>query len=393
MQAYAIDDFYSVAAGAAVLASGGGGSYQDALQIVAELAGTGWTGTVTVKGYDGQSACAVLAMMGSPDAASSLTLINVTNSIANTLQAFQTQIQDNLQCAIPVEIGPINSLIPLIAATLSSNAITWVVDGDGAGRAVPELAQTTYSASATLAVSPCTLANDAGTGTPAQSATLQASTAAQAESLAGGIVAGFGSYSGIALWPSLCGNQHGLSNSYIPGTLSQAWKLGQYLLAAATPPSTAEVVNQIHAITGRAAQAVVSNFYITEITQSTTSASLDAGVLRLDNHIDPGQSTETHYIYNLNENLIMYCSSRSTPDVIAPDSICYYSQSTGRGFSNASSDLALYFDSAQQVSTGKMVSVIKVPALPQFYQARNVSSSFASLLRRIGYAGALPYAA
>ena len=49
---YGLADFQSIAAGAAVLASGGvGGSYHDACSILQELANQGWGGTVTVQDY------------------------------------------------------------------------------------------------------------------------------------------------------------------------------------------------------------------------------------------------------------------------------------------------------------------------------------------------------
>ena len=47
------------------------------------------------------------------------------------------------------------------------------------------------------------------------------------------------------------------------------------------------------------------------------------GLIRLDNAPDPAQSTETHYLYNLNENLITYSAASATSDIIAPDSIWY----------------------------------------------------------------------
>ena len=87
----------------------------------------------------------------------------------------------------------------------------------------------------------------------------------------------------------------------------------------------------------------------------------------------------------------MYSSLSSVPDIIAPDSICYYSESNGRGFSNATDDLAGYFDPGTGKSTGRTVSVIKVNAAPEFSKATGVVASFAGLLRSIGYAGALPY--
>ena len=387
---YGITDFRYIAAGAAILASGGGGSYRDAVCILDELAESGWSGTVLVQEYDGATDCCVLAMMGSPDKAGNLTLTDIQYSIDNTLKVLEPAAGAVFQCAVPVEIGPINSLVPLLAAALPGNGVQWVVNGDGAGRAVPQLPQTTYSGSATLAASPCALANDAGTTSAVQSAVLNAATAAAVESLAGGIVAAFGSFSGLALWPSNAANGHALTGNYIPGTLTQAWTLGRYLLSATTPPTTAEVAAQIANITGRNATVTVSNFYITAVTQSTTGASLDTGVIRLDNTPEQANSTQTHFIYNLNENLIMYSSSSATPDIIAPDSICYYSESTGRGFSNASDDLALYFDPASGKSTGKTVSIIQIQTAPQLYDTPGVVASFAGLLRQIGYAGAMP---
>lgn len=388
---YSIIDFQYIAAGAAVLGSGGGGSYTDAISVLFELVNSGWEGVVQVKDYDGATNGCVLALMGSPDVADSLTLTDIEYSITNTVNQYQNTTGTTLDCVIPVEIGPINSIVPLIAATLNNNAIQYVVDGDGAGRAVPELPQTTYSGAALLTASPCVLANDAHQTEAIESAALTAATAARIETLAGGIVSAFGSFSGIALWPSTASNGYALTGSYIAGTLGQTWALGQYLLLASSPPTTAEVAAQITVLTGRVTTPMLTNFYITAVTQSTTSASLDTGIIRLDNTPDQASSTETHYIYNLNENLIMYSSLSSIPDVIAPDSICYYSESTGLGFSNASNDLAIYFDEDTDSSTGLAVSIIKVDAAVKLYQTPSVVTSFAALLRNIGYAGALPY--
>lgn len=95
-------------------------------------------------------------------------------------------------------------------------------------------------------------------------------------------------------------------------------------------------------------------------------------------------------MYNLNENLIMYSAASTTPDVIAPDSICYYAESTGRGFSNASDDLAQHFDVRTGRSTSNQVSVIAVQTAPQLYNTPGVVASCAALTRNIGYAGGMP---
>ncbi|RZJ10818.1 MAG: DUF917 family protein [Acidovorax sp.] len=387
---YGLTDFQAIATGAAVLASGGGGSYTDACSIVQELANQGFSGTVKVQDYDGATPACVLAIMGSPDAASSLDLAAIQNSISNTLAVQQGMTGLQVGALIPVEIGPINSLVPLIGAAMSNGSV-WVVNGDGAGRAVPELPQTTFTSPSGPAPSPAVLASDAPTLVAAQYAVLGSATASGIESLAGGVVGGFGGYSGIAMWPSNATNQFALSGSYIEGSLEQARALGLQMLEAVTPLSTNDVATAIQNLTGRAASAVVTNFFITSVTQSTSSAtSLDSGIIRLDNAQDPSQSTATHYLYNLNENLIMYSSSSTAPDIIAPDSICYYSESTGRGFSNANDDLAVYFDATTGRSTGKVVSVIAVQTAPQLYNTPGVVASFAGLLRKIGYAGGMP---
>ena len=85
-------------------------------------------------------------------------------------------------------------------------------------------------------------------------------------------------------------------------------------------------------------------------------------------------------------------AGRAVPDTIAPDSICYYSESTGQGLSNASDDLTAYFDATTGKSTGNTVSIIQVTAAPQLYQSPGVVASFAGLLRNMGYAGAMPSA-
>lgn len=385
--AYGIEDFRSICAGAAILASGGGGSLRDAQSILDQLART-WSGTVAAGPYDGATPACVVAMMGSPDAGDALTLADIQHSAANTLQVLQQATGYRTGCVIPVEIGAINTLVPLIAAAASGGAL-WVVDGDGAGRAVPELPQTTFAGAPRLPVGPCALATDSGDGAQVESALLRSPTAAQMERLAAGVVGGFGGFSGIALWPSDPSNRFGLQDQYIPGTLAQLQALGGFLRAGAPRP-TADVALQIQRLTGRATRVVVRNFYITGVRQATSDASLDTGMIQLGNDPDPARSTDTRVIYNTNENLVMYNAAAGAPDAVAPDSICYYSEGSGAGFSNATDDIAQFFDAQAGKSTGRPVSILQVAAHPKLCATPGVMASFAQSLRAIGYAGALP---
>ncbi|MEN3110363.1 DUF917 family protein [Uliginosibacterium paludis] len=384
-QYWGLEDFRDAAAGAAVLGSGGGGSYQDALYILNQF--SGWTGSVPVLPYDGQSACSVIAMMGSPDAAGAMSLDELAHSIGNTLSVQARVCGFSPVCAIPIEIGPINSLVPLLAAALQLNGITWVVDGDGAGRAVPELPQTTYAGAAGLPASPCVVADNASDPAQVQSGVLHAADAAKIETIGGALVKSFGAFAGISMWPSGPMNGFALSGQYIPGTLEQIRLLGSFLRER---PSDLELAEWIRAVTGRETGLVASNLYVTGVTQATSAASLDAGVIELSATPEPSPAGACVRICNLNENLIAWSTTSPAPLVVAPDSICYYSADEGAGFSNATDDLSVYYDFSAGRSTGKRVSVIRVATLPQLSASPGVMQSFASLLRSLGYGGALP---
>ena len=378
--AFGITDFYYVAAGAAVLGSGGGGSYTDALGVLDELSKTTFA-PVPVQAYPGNVNACVLAMIGSPDAGQSLHLKDLQGAIVNTMQAMVNASASQYNWVAPVEIGALNSMVPLIAGTMNPGLT--VVDGDGCGRAVPQLVNTTYSGAAALLVSPCVLGNQATDPAQVQSAVLNVSSTAQAEALARGVVtADFGSIAGLAAWPSLASNQFALGGNYIKGTLSQAWILGQYMVESASPLSAADVANCIQGISGRTTSVIASGLYITQVSQ-TTAGGFDTGIVRLDNAPAGQPSTATYYLYNTNESLLLYSSAASAPVALAPDSICYYSETSGRGFSNAADDLAPYLNTTEQVS------LLQVAALPQLCQAAGVMQAFAALLLKIGYAGPL----
>lgn len=388
MSEFNLDDLQYLCAGAAVLASGGGGSCVDAMAILAELKASGWSRTVSVQAYDGSTSACVIAMMGSPDAGGSLTLTDIQQAAKNTTTLLGNATSYPVGCYAAVEIGAINSLVPMLAAAATG---LWVVDGDGAGRAVPELPQTTFAGYPSALVSPTVLATADADISSLQSAVLGAPNPSRMQTLAGGVVGGFGGFSGIALWPSHAGNQFPLLGNYLPNTTTQTRDLGKILLSSKTPLSSASVADAISTITGQNANVIVENFYIAAVSQSTNSASLDSGIIQLDSTTTSGSNSDSRYIYNLNENLVMYSANSGNPDVLAPDSICYYSEQTGRGFSNATKDIEPFFDSKKNKSTGVPVSIIRVKAAEQLVKTPGVLASFASLLRLIGYAGCIQY--
>ena len=94
---------------------------------------------------------------------------------------------------------------------------------------------------------------------------------------------------------------------------------------------------------------------------------------------------EIKTVLNLNVNQIMYSSLSNVPDIFVSDSICYYSERIGLGFSKATTNLVSYFDSIAGNSTGFPVSIIKTlttsPALRSAWRSLLVCCA----AQKIGY--------
>jgi len=86
-----------------------------------------------------------------------------------------------VQFIVPVEIGAVNSLVPMVVA---SNMNIPVVNADGAGRAVPTLSCITFSTNSALLAKGLVVTNESTKESDEQSATFQINTASEAESLA-----------------------------------------------------------------------------------------------------------------------------------------------------------------------------------------------------------------
>jgi uncharacterized protein len=377
---FAIRDLEYVAAGASVLGSSGGGSYAAAVDLLAQLRATeqrngASLAPVRVQAYDEQSNACVLAMLGSPIRSDALLLDEMQAAISNTLAAIEQSCGVKMAYVIPVEIGAINSLVPLVAAIMDPSLT--VIDGDGAGRAVPQLRQTTFAGAADLAPGPCAIGNCETNTERAQSVILNLTTTAQAEALARNIVAGsFTSLAGYAGWPSTAANRFALRGNYLPGTLTQAWQLGQFMLEHPGPALTSDMVGIIGGITDRETTAVLRNVYITGVWQNTAGG-FDSATIRLDDAPQGEPSAETYFLHSINESLLLYSSRSTVPMILAPDSICYYSETTGCGFSNSTRDIAAYQNNATPIS------VIKVKAARQLTEACGVMPSFQQLLDKL----------
>jgi DUF917 family protein len=154
LRALALQDIESLAIGAWILGTGGGGSPYYGLLNMRRLYGEG----VRVELMDASALAdddlvAVVSQMGAPLVGQER--LTDPRTIARAVTMMEEYLGTTFRAVMAVEIGGSNAIQPLMAAALLNRP---VVDGDAMGRAFPE-AQMTSFAIHDLAVAPLTLAD------------------------------------------------------------------------------------------------------------------------------------------------------------------------------------------------------------------------------------------
>ena len=136
-----VDTLDDLAAGSVFLATGGGGdSYVMLLLAHQVLRRTGPVELIDPSRVPDDAFVVAIGGLGAPSV--SLELLPSAAGPAKALDAMETLSGCRIDVLAPVEVGGMNSLIPIIAA--AERGIP-VVDGDGMGRAFPETQMMTYS--------------------------------------------------------------------------------------------------------------------------------------------------------------------------------------------------------------------------------------------------------
>lgn len=212
-------DIENLALGASVLGTGGGGDpYIGKLMAVQALEKGKEITLIPVDSVDSDSFIISSAFMGTP-----VTIIEKIPGGLEAVKALETieaYSGKNADYITPVEAGGLNSAIPMYVAGISGKPI---LDGDGMGRAFPELQMVTfhlYGASAT----PMALSDEKG-----NSVVLDTVDNFWAEKIARVITVRMGGWATIAIYPM---NGEIYRKAVIPGTISKAIEIGETLTEA-----------------------------------------------------------------------------------------------------------------------------------------------------------------
>lgn len=393
-------DMTILVAGACVLASGGGGSFQVACEII-DL-GIGAQDRVNVASLDELAQhpdgwLATSANMGAPDA-----LFKTTNphAPANAFRAMEAELHrmrgansrfahfpsEGFSWVLPIEVGAINSASPLtVAAQLSrgrERALP-VIDADGAGRSIPTLSLTVFAANAipahpAVVASEGVYASTTGENLPGyDTGVIRVNNETAAEEAIIGLVmsAPFGGIAGMSMYP-LTAAELLQRTPPVGGTLSLALAIGRVLELCGGAERAAGVVDCIKR-TGRAS-AVIWHGWVREVVQA--EGGVDVGHIVLD---DADGSGTQLTIYNENENVFAIRSDQDAPCVMGPDSICYVTAGDAP-LAIDNSDLNRLY---QQTPDARLE--LFIVAVEAAVEMRNsvIINNFSAVSRSLGYAG------
>ena len=245
MNQVSLNDTHAIAIGAGILGTGGGGStYLNRLRLDNEIRNQG-RDVAVIQADDVPDDALVCAVggMGAPTVSNEK--LQAGNEIATAVRALEDHLRRKIYAIVIGEIGGGNALGPMITALQCGLP---VVDGDGMGRAFPELDMDTFMIGG-LAPAPFALADAHGNVVIFE----RIGSAKQAEAFARSLTIEMGGSAGLVM-PVMSGAE--LKATIIRDTLSLAKRIGETVLdcrARSIEPaeSVAELCNGKVLFTGK----------------------------------------------------------------------------------------------------------------------------------------------
>ena len=340
-------DMQTIVNGASFLASGGGGGVASALDVIDNI--THFSNEVSVVGVEelhSGDELLVICGVGAPDAPN----LNFNYSAGFGLTGLQEMSGKTFSHVLPIEVGAMNSMIPLLACAQYNIPF---VDGDGAGRSVPQMSMCSYALKGfptqeTLVVS------ETDVQFP-----LHPANARQMERDVRKVVSNELHNAGtVATWP-ISAQQLKAPAAFVPGSLSLARSLG---VAMATQNPLEEV------------RAIIGNFYA-DNRIITRKGRVIAATNKVEDGFDVGTITAqdeagmTVRLYFVNESLFATIDYHGQPSafILGPDMICCMGVD---GTPMTNSEICSRFESKQSIEICllwvKALDTIRTPGM--FFQ-------------------------
>ncbi len=293
------DDLRPVSVGAAVLGSGGGGNPYIGHLRVRECLRTGNAVEVILpEELDDDALVAVCGAMGSPVV--SYEKLPGGDEEPAALRQLERQLGRRVDAVAPFEMGGGNSMAAMVVA---ASAGVPLIDGDGMGRAFPELQMTSYLIYGAPSA-PSALADERGNVLVLS----EVVDAGWLERIARAATVAMGGHAGVATTPmrgELC------KRVIIPRTLSLARAIGDAILAAGR--SGVEPSDAVLAVTGGRRHL---RGKVVDVERRNTKGFARGSLVLEGSDTDSGRTVRIDF---QNENLVVYEDGRpvaTVPDLI-----------------------------------------------------------------------------
>lgn len=342
LQKFSFQDLDDIMVGAHFYACGGGGALENGRQLIDEA-----KKALAKRGCDhinywapldvpDDSWLPVLGAMGAPQ---KFLEYGYGKSPVSAFLAHERLIQIRLGnpslsfCSmIAAESGTIaHGMALLVSAVLNLP----IVDGDGAGRAIPSLPMLTFANPNNdygILLSPCVLTSETPVAEGGAHLSFECNESASVDTLVRSIIsagAGFEQRSSLSCF-AMKGHQIKQPNAMVHNTLTRARNLGRAIRESSNP---------INTVSALPTSKIICQGEITKV-NSTTRDGFDW----IDVHIFDDKKNE-FIVVAKNENMMVWSSEAGSPLVLAPDLICYI-QPDGTVLSN--SEITAHFDKSDE---------------------------------------------
>lgn len=375
------------------MASAGGGTFTAGMNLATNFT-EGYYGknpevtTIPLEELDDRKYGVMVAYIGSPE---SMEQIYFPDGIVTAVREIEKRRNVKIDYIVPPEIGAISMLA---ACTAAAKLGVPVIDGDGAGRAVPELSMTTFHLYQ-KDVNPVVLGSQEGTNTLYMELEGGLNEAGNVEMLIRPTLGMkcYGEKAGLAMWLVTGEDLKRIIKSR--DSLSRCMELGKIISG-----------NNFEQIQEKVAQMDYKADIIAEGSDMTiytnVGGGFDCGTLSFTTNDKHGNSAGDEInILIKNESLIAWNSSKEAPLVVAPDLISYLisfsDNETQWTYSNG--DLQRILEKEGKNGT---IQLVKLKAPTWMWEQENqanlmrarmdansssVQKSYQSVLRSMGYYG------
>tara|TARA_R110001592_G_scaffold341482_2_gene630638 strand:- start:5991 stop:7124 length:1134 start_codon:yes stop_codon:yes gene_type:complete len=355
------EDMQLIVNGASFLASGGGGGVASANDVITNIINFSDEVTVVEKSeIKDADELLVICGVGAPDAPN----LNFKDSPANGLIGLQDMTGKTYTHVLPIEVGAMNSMIPLLACAKLNIPF---VDGDGAGRSVPQMDMCTYALKKIPTLQTLVVSEQD------KQFPIHPKNAAEMEASVRKIVSDELHDAGtVATW-TMSGETLKQKDGFVEGSFSLAKRIGQ-AMALSSPLDGVQGIIQGYYPDNRI---IMRN---TEVIHATTKVEdgFDVGTVTLR---DTDNKGITATLYFVNESLLATLDRDSEPFcfMMGPDMICSMGVD---GSPMTNSEICSQFNAGKKVNISLMwvqaVDAIRTPSMFLLY-AKLISEKFGNV--------------